>query len=231
MKIKEFFTLIWINFVVFFRNAFEYSKVVIRYYGSWKFLKADISLILMYFFHNPFSISKRFLQNKGEKEVHAYGETPLTSLEIIAREAQIGPKDIVYELGSGRGRCCFWLNSFTGCSVVGIEQVPDFVERANRIRNKLKIQKVTFINQDFCDVDLSPATLCYLYGTCLDDLTIKKLIDKFSHLAIGTKIITISFSLADYTNASWFETMKHFTVQYTWGTADAYVHIIKGVSK
>ena len=227
MEIKEFFTLMWINLVVLYRNAIEYCKVIARYYGSLSFLKTDFSLILMYLFHNPFTISKRFLQNAGEPNIYAYGETPLTSLEIIAKETQIGTSDCVYELGCGRGRSCFWLNSFTGCSVVGIEHIPEFVERANLIRNKLGIENVTFINEDICNVDYSPATVCYLYGSCLDDVTINKLVEKFSHLAPGTKIITVSFSLADYTDAKWFEIMKRFTVQYTWGIADVYLHIIK----
>src|SRR4051812_11578682 len=100
----EFFKLVGIRFAVFFREVIESVKIAKRYYRNRLFFRADIALKLLYFFHNPFSISKRFLQERGEKEVYAYGETPLTSWEIIARESGITAEDTVYELGSGRGR-------------------------------------------------------------------------------------------------------------------------------
>lgn len=227
MTIREFFSLLALNCVALWHNTVDFLKVVCRYYHSKQFLKTDISLLLMYLFHNPFSISKRFLMNKGEEDIYAYGETPLASLDIIAKEAQIGSNDRVYELGAGRGRSCFWLHSFCGCTVLGIEHIPEFVERANRIKNKLKIDGVDFICADICDVDYSEATVCYLYGTCLDDKTIKKLVNKFSKLPSGTKIITVSYPLTEYTEKTFFEVMKRFTVPYTWGEADVFIHLVK----
>jgi len=227
MKVKEFFKLLGLNFVVFFKNTIEYIKVVAKYYGTMAFCKADISLQLMYLFHNPFSISKRFLMKRGEENVYAYGETPLTTLEIIAKEAQIGPRDCVYELGSGRGRSCFWLNTILGCRVVGIEYIPEFVERAELIRKKLKMSNLEFRCEDMLKTDYSGATVCYLYGTCLDDQSIKKLIQKFSSLPSGTKIITVSYSLNEFTDKKTFEVMKRFTVPFTWGSADVYLNVVR----
>lgn len=226
MTIREFLSLLWLNVRVTGRNAIEFFKVAARYYGNLSFLKADSALRLMYFFHNPFSISKRFLMRKGEKEVYAYGETPLTSLEIIADEAQIKPYDRVFELGSGRGRNCFWLNSWIGCSVVGIEFVPEFVERANRIKDRLNFKGIEFRLEDMCEADYSGATVLYLYGTCLDEGSIKKLVKKFSKLPVGTKIITVSYSLIDYVEKPFFEVMKRFIVPFTWGEADVYIHVV-----
>jgi Methyltransferase domain len=224
---KEFFTLLWINFTVSIRNFIEFIKVAFRYYGSWIYFKEDISLRLMYLFHSPYSISKRFLLKRGENDIYAYGETPLTSLEIIAKEVEIGAHDCVYELGAGRGYTCFWLNSFTGCSVVGIEYVPEFVERANCIKNRLKIKGVQFRLADMLKCDFTGATVCYLYGTCLDENSIKILIKKFKELPRGTKIVTVSYPLTDYSSSSCFLLMKHFTVPFTWGEADLFLHVIK----
>jgi len=226
MNLKEFFSLLWLNFTVFLSNLWEFACVTVRYYGNFAFLKADIALRLMYLFHNPYSISKRFLMKRGEKEIYAYGETPLTSLETIVQEAQIGKNDCVFELGSGRGRTCFWLNSFIGCSVVGIEYIPEFVERANRIKKRLNFQNLEFRLADFRNVEFKGATVCYLYGTCLDDSSIQSLIEKFSKLPIGTKIITVSYPLTEYTNKTCFEVMKRFMVPYTWGKADVFVHVV-----
>ena len=226
-SLREFFELLWINLVVQIRNLFEFFKVALHYYSNTTFLKTDLSLRLMYLFHNPFSISKRFLMGRGENDVYAYGETPLTTLEMIANECRLSSKDVVYELGSGRGRACFWLHSFVGCKVVGIEYVPEFVERAIRIKNKLGIKNVEFRLGDILEADFRGATVIYLYGTCLEDDYIKKLADKFAKLPAGTKIITVSYPLTDYSNKPVFEVMKRFSAPYTWGEADVYLQIVK----
>ncbi|HEV8052784.1 MAG TPA: methyltransferase domain-containing protein [Parachlamydiaceae bacterium] len=226
MSIKEFFTLVWINFVVCIKNVIEFGKVAFCYYGSFSFLKADLALRLSYLFNNPFKISKKFLEKKGAEDIYAYGETPLTSLEIIARECGLNAKDRVYELGCGRGRTCFWLHSFIGCSVVGIEYIPEFVERANSIKDRLSIPNIEFRLADMTTADMPGVSVCYLYGSCLDDKTIKKLADHFSRLPAGTKLITVSYSLTEYSPKGTFEVMKRFTVPYTWGDADVFLQVV-----
>jgi hypothetical protein len=227
LTMKEFFSLLWLNMKVSAKSFVEYLRVVYRYYGNSAFRKADLSVRLMYLFHNPYKISKRFLMGRNSADVHAYGETPLTSLEMIADEAKIGPKDVVYELGSGRGLTCFWLNAVKGANVVGIEYNPAFISRAQRVVSRLNIKGVKFVEEDFCEVELKGATVCYLYGTCLDDSSIKTLIKKFSKLPKGTKIITVSFALSDYSQDTWFELMHTIEVPYTWGTAQVFFHVVK----
>lgn len=226
MSFKEFFELLWINFVVYLKNTGEFFKVAWLYYRSFSFLKIDLYLRLIYLFNNPYKISKRFLMKKGVDEVYAYGETPLTSMEMIAKQCGLTKKDCVFELGCGRGRTCFWLHSFVGCSVVGIEYIPEFVERADQVKNRLGISNVEFRLEDMAKTDLSGATACYLYGTCLDEPTIHTLASHFAKLPIGTKIITVSYPLTDYLSNS-FEVMKRFTVPYTWGSADVFLQIVK----
>lgn len=227
MSVKEFFELLWVNFVVFIKNSIEFFRVAFRYYRSFSFLKADLALRLTYLFNNPYKISKRFLMKKGADDIYAYGETPLTSLELIVKECGLSNKDCVFELGCGRGRTCFWLHSFVGCSVVGIEYVPEFVERAEKVTKRLGIANVEFRCTDMAKADLSGATACYLYGTCLDEKTINALISHFAKLPSGTKIITVSYPLTDYADTDAFEVMKRFTVPYTWGNADVFLHIVK----
>lgn len=227
LSLREFISLLWLNLVVRIRNLIEFFKIAFKYYSNFQFFKIDLSLRLMYLFHSPFSISKRFLLAKGEDNIYAYGETPLTTLEKIAKECQITKNDCVYELGCGRGRTCFWLNSFIGCKVVGIEMVPDFVERAKRITKKLNLRNVDFLLGDMCKTDLQKATVCYLYGTCLEEETILTLIDKFAKLPAGTKIITVSYPLTDYSHDSYFEVMKCFTGTFVWGETEVYLNVVK----
>lgn len=225
--VKEFFVLLKVNIAVQTKSFVEYVKVLCKYYGNVHFAKADLSMVLTYLFDNPFTISKRFLMKKGELDVYTYGETPLTTMEQIANECGISKSDTVYELGAGRGRTCFWLNSFVGCKVVGIEQVPAFVERATRIASSLHVDGVTFREQDMLKTDLSGATVIYLYGTCYEASFIEKLIDKFKALPSGAKIITVSYPLSDYTSKPLFEVMKRFPATFTWGNADVYLQLKK----
>ncbi|MGK5594031.1 MAG: SAM-dependent methyltransferase [Parachlamydiaceae bacterium] len=219
--------LLAIRSSVQFKNFIENIKVASCYYASWTFLKADLLLMRSYLFNNPFSISKHFLRQKGEEDIYAYGETPLTTLNLIMRECRVESGETVFELGCGRGRTCFWLNAYYGCKVVGIDQIPEFIDRGNQIVDKLDLSSISFIQQDMLDADLSSADTIYLYGTCLQDDFIKKLTKKFAQLRRGTKIITVSYALSDYDADSHFELMRCFSVKLTWGEADVYLQVVK----
>lgn len=225
--IKEYFTLLGINLTVKGRNFVEYLRVLYRYYRNIPFAKIDGSLILMYLFDNPFSISRRYFMHRSHSEEYTYGETPLTTFEQIAKEARITHQDTVYELGCGRGRVCFWLKSFVDCKVVGVELVPDFVVRAQRIQRKLGIEGIEFRAEDFLKTNFDNVSVIYLYGTCLEDDTIKQLIKRFKDLPSGTRIITVSYSLSEYTDEPLFETMKRFPARFTWGSGDVYIQAKK----
>jgi Histone methylation protein DOT1 len=224
---SECFQLLWLSLLVKKRNFVEFLKVAFRYYPNLTFLKEDQSLLMRYFFKSPFRISKEFMQRRGEKDIHVYGETPLTTLDYIAEICGITRSDIVYELGSGRGRGCFWLNAFVHCKAVGIEFIPEFVQRALAVKQSLHVDGVDFVCEDMLTADYDAATVFYLYGTCFDAVFIKKLIDRFLKVKSGTKIITVSYTLNDYTHQPLFEVMKRFPAMFTWGEADVYLHIKK----
>lgn len=220
---KEFFNLLWLNLMVNIHLFWEYCRVVFKYYRNRPFLKADTSLLLSYVFINPFKISRKFLIKKGEYDVYTYGETPLTTLDHIARECGITPADTVFELGCGRGRTCLWLNLIAGCRVVGVDYVPEFIVRANRVRKKYRLNGIEFRLDDFLSVDLKGATVVYLYGTCLPDKSIVQLIERFKQLPRGTKIITVSYALGDYQSRAPFKLVKSFSAVFTWGSGEVFL--------
>lgn len=226
-KTIEYSQLLWLRLIVEIRNLIQYFKIVYLYYPKFSFMKVDLMLIAQYLGKNPFKISKEFLTARGEKDIFAYGETPLSTMEKISKRAQITSKDTVYELGSGRGRTCFWLNSFLGCKVVGIEYIPEFVEKANAIVENLNLKGIEFKQEDMLEADLSEATVIYLYGTCLDEASIQKFVKKVEKLKSGTKIITVSYPLTDYASAPFLEVMRAFPAQFTWGETDVYIHYKK----
>lgn len=226
-RIKEVTELLWLNVKAQGVDFVEHLRVLYRYYWRMPYVKVDAYLVASYLCYNPFHISKRFLLKRGDKDVYAYGETPLTTLEAIANECRLTKSDVVFELGCGRGRTCFWLHYFIGCRVVGVEQIPEFISRANHMVTKFHVDGVEFRQEDMLQTDLTGATTIYLYGTCLDKVFIQKLIKKFETLPAGTKIITISFPLQEFAGQLSFETMKRFPVKFNWGTTDAYLQIKK----
>jgi SAM-dependent methyltransferase len=164
-RVKELTKLIFLGLLVKSRNLVEFGRVFRCYYHNSAFLKVDFLMFLHYFFRGPFNISKCFLIEKGDEDIYNYGETPLTVMEKMTKEAECSPNDIVFELGCGRGKTVFWLNSFLQCKVVGIEIIPLFVEKARSIKQWLKVKDVEFRNEDMLTTDYSAATIIYLYGT------------------------------------------------------------------
>ncbi len=225
LSVREYLELIWLSIVVKKRNLFEYLKVICRYYGNSAFRKVDMALLARYLFKSPYVISKEFLLKKGEENIYAYGETPLTTLEVIVRECGILSKDMVFELGSGRGRGCFWLNTVIGCGVVGIEYIPNFVNIAQHLVDRYKLKRVEFRLEDILEADYQGATVLYLYGTCYESAFIKKLLKRFAELPQGTKVITVSYPLTDFASKQEYEVMKRFPAQFTWGEADVYLQV------
>lgn len=222
---KEIALLLAIHLKVKWCNFFEFIKVAVNYYPKLTFLKLDISLLSSYFWRGPFQISKYFLIHKGEKDPHKYGETPLTTLDLIAKECGLSAIDTVFELGCGRGRTCFWLNQFISCTVVGIDYVPAFIEKAEKLRERFHLRKISFRLEDFSRTDLKGASVIYLYGTCLSAAEIDHLTKRFSQLPKGTKIITVSYPLTEFQPRAPFRIVKQFLAPFTWGKATVYLQV------
>lgn len=226
-KIREGVSLLLLLLQVQSIHFFEYLKVIFFYYRNFSFLKIDLNLIFLYLFKNPFRISKFFLLEKKQKDIYTYGETPLTTLEHIAKKCQISKEDTVFELGTGRGRACFWLQQFIQCKVIGIEYVPEFIANAEAIKKRYHLERVEFRQEDMLKADVTGATVIYLYGSCLEDKQIEQLIENLSCLPQGTKIISVSYPLTDYTLKPLFEIMNCFEAKFPWGTAEVYLQYRK----
>lgn len=185
----------------------------------------DLSLLKTYLGENPYRISRKFLQKKGERQIYAYGETPLMTFAKIAKESNLNHTDVLYELGCGRGRVCFFAALILKMQVVGIDFVPEFIEKAKQITKKYELNNPQFYLEDFLQTNLSGCTAIYLNGTCMDDKEIIQLIQHFNFLSKGVKAITISFSFEDYPDSKSWKTIKTFPVKMSWGETFAYLQI------
>lgn len=221
----EFLKLLWIRAVTYFYESVEFLQVVFLFYPNKSFRQQDLSLLKKYIFTNPFTVSKKYLLSLGAKDLYQYGETPLTTFAKIVKECGITSTDRVYELGCGRARTCFWLAAFVKCRVLGIEQIPIFVEKANEVKNAYSVANVEFYLGSYYHVSFKNATVIYLYGTCLQTDEIERLLKKFAKMPLGAKVITVSYPLTDYVGGELFDLVHSFEASYPWGTATLYVHV------
>lgn len=201
--------LVIIHLKVAFFNLLQFVRESFLYYRNLKFAKIDLMLKSKYLFKSPYKISKQFLKERGQKELYTYGETPLTTWDLIAKKCGILSHDVVYDLGSGTGRGCFWLSSFTRCKTVGIDFVPTFINKAKAI----KMENVTFLEKDFHEVILEEATFVYIAATAFDEVQLESI---RKNLKKGTKVITVSQKLKG------LKEIGEFEAKFPWGKSKVF---------
>ncbi|MGH8807417.1 MAG: class I SAM-dependent methyltransferase [Noviherbaspirillum sp.] len=201
-----------------------FFSTVARYYPNARFRRADLHCLRAYLLHNPDAICRRYLRDAADDEGQKiYGETFFTTLEAIANAVGLSDKDVVYDLGCGRGRSVFWFNAMYGCKAIGVDINRYFVIQARGIQRKAGIEGVEFILANALDLDYEDATLIYLYGTAFTDAAIAKLVKRFASLKEGTRVVSVSYPLNAYAAEPLFELEQTIKAKYLWGTADIYI--------
>jgi tRNA A58 N-methylase Trm61 len=119
-------------------------------------------------------------------------------LDRILKLANISDTDTVYDLGSGDGRVVAALAHNSGAHIVGYE-----ISLLLYVWSRMKLlfcglrTRVEIRYADFLKRDLSQATVIFFF---LTPMATKKLAPKFrKELKKGTRIISYSFSLPDWT--------------------------------
>ncbi len=120
--------------------------------------------------------------------------TPTACIEAFFELAPVYDTDTIYDLGSGDGRLLIAAAEKGGGRMVGIDIDPRrTTEAANIVKEKGLEGKITFLQKDVMDADLSPATVifCYLFPTASEAL--KPKFEK--ELKAGTRVVMESFSV------------------------------------
>ena len=89
-----------------FRELKSYGRNP-RFVFPWLWLK------LSYLLDSPYAVSRRYQRRIKADNIYVYGETPLTSLELIAERSGVTADDHVFELGAGSGFTSIWSVSYT----------------------------------------------------------------------------------------------------------------------
>ena len=203
----------------------QWLRELRRYGGRPRFLFPWLWLKLCYLLDSPYAVSRRYQRRIKAEDLHVYGETPLTSLELIAEKSAVTASDHVFELGAGSGFTTLWLFGVKGCRVTAIEQVPVFCWRLLRTIRRMGITAIDVRCADYCQTSLAEASIIYLYGSNLDDLAVTELAGHLAMLPVGVKIITVSYALQPYLQTPAFNVTDQFTVPFAWGEAEVFIQV------
>ena len=110
--------------------------------------------------------------------------------------AQVGPQDFVLDLGSGDGRIVILAARRFGARGLGVEIVPELVERSRRNAAKAGVaDRAQFVEQDLFKTDLSVATVITMY--LLQEVNLQ-LRPALLALKPGTRIVSHDWDMGDW---------------------------------
>jgi SAM-dependent methyltransferase len=118
-------------------------------------------------------------------------------IRVMMAAAEVGPGDVVYDLGCGDGEIVI-AAALRGARGVGVDLDPQRIvnARANAVRAGVA-DRVTFVEQDLFETDVRPATVVTLYlGPEVNRRLRPKLLGE---LRPGARIVSHDFSLGDWT--------------------------------
>jgi SAM-dependent methyltransferase len=125
-----------------------------------------------------------------------YVPTPEAVVEKMLDMAKVGPKDVVYDLGSGDGRIVI-AAARRGARGVGVEIDPERIREANANAKAAGVTgQVKFIEGDLFDADIGDATVVTMY--LLPEVNLKLRPKLMAELKPGTRIVSQSFHMGEW---------------------------------
>jgi ribosomal protein L11 methylase PrmA len=126
-----------------------------------------------------------------------YVPTPQDVVDRMLTLAEVGPNDVVYDLGCGDGRIVITAAQKYGATGVGVDFDPDRIKESEANAKAAGVQgKVTFKQQDAMTVDVSPATVVTLYLLSSSNLKLRPILTK--QLRPGARIVSHAFTMGDW---------------------------------
>jgi SAM-dependent methyltransferase len=133
-------------------------------------------------------------QGQAGKDV-IWMPTPEPLVERMLTMAQVTPRDVVYDLGSGDGRLVI-AAARRGAQAYGVEYNPDLVAFSeNRARAQGMAQKAHFVQGDIFATDFSKATVVTLYLLSTLNMRLRPHLLK---MRPGTRVVSHAFTMEDW---------------------------------
>jgi cyclopropane fatty-acyl-phospholipid synthase-like methyltransferase len=123
--------------------------------------------------------------------------TPNQVVDLMLQMAEVGPGDVLYDLGSGDGRIPITAAQRYGCRGVGIDINPVRIEEARANARAARVEdKVRFIEGDLFEANIAEATVVSLY--LLNTLNAKLRPKLLRELRPGTRVVSHAFHMGDW---------------------------------
>jgi SAM-dependent methyltransferase len=145
----------------------------------------------------PLSLPAQAAEAPARTPDVVYVPTPQTVVDAMLKMAKVTASDTVYDLGCGDGRIVITAAKQSGAHGVGIDIDPARIREARANAAAAGVgDKVTFLEQDLFQTDISRATVLTLY--LLPSLN-RRLIPKImKELKPGTRIVSHAFDMGDW---------------------------------
>ena len=143
-----------------------------------------------------------------------YEPTPLAVVDTLVAAANVGPKDVVYDLGCGDGRFLV-AAARRGAMGRGFDLNFNLVEwaTANALAERVDA-RVKFEVRDLFTVDMSSATVVTLY--LLPELNLKVRPKLWKELALGSRVVSNAFDMGDWAPDRSFEVPTRYRRAFLW---------------
>ena len=137
-------------------------------------------------------------RTQDDEAAAPYVTTPRPLVDSMLSMAEVGPDDVVYDLGSGDGRIPIRAATKYGARGVGIEIKPELVETARTNAAAAGVaDRVTFRRADFFEADIADATVVTLY--LLPSVNLQLRAKLLRTLRPGTRVVSHDFHMAEWT--------------------------------
>jgi ribosomal protein L11 methylase PrmA len=111
--------------------------------------------------------------------------------------ANVGPRDVVYDLGCGDGRIVIAAALKFGARGVGVDIDPARIHEAEINARRAGVEKlVTFKQQDALETDVSDASVVTLYMLSAINVKLRPILTR--ELRRGARIVSHSFAMGDW---------------------------------
>lgn len=126
-----------------------------------------------------------------------YVPTPQRAVDVMLDLAEVGPDDVLYDLGSGDGRIPITAATRFGARGVGVDIDPVMVRRAIANAERAGVaERVSFREDDVFETEIAGATVVSLY--LLESLNVRLKPRLLAELEPGTRIVGYEWRMGDW---------------------------------
>lgn len=146
-----------------------------------------------------------------------FGRSPMHVVRRMLALADVGPEDVVYDLGCGDGRVLITAARERGSRGVGVDIDGELVERSRRNAHRAGVAHLVEFRRDDARVTgLGPATVVFLYLSVAGTLALRDSLTR--RLSPGTRVVSLNFDMGD-----WLPDETEVVDEASWGTNTIYL--------